>query len=687
MALTIKLDGSDIGTTRVRLRGSGGDGIVGLNASANGEGSQGGIVFEDPDSDFSIQGWMPITVEESDCTAAPRLFTGYVGDRRYSRGPYRSGVEHQVDTTIIDTMTLMSFLLIEFADGKRPAETHIQRIDWLLGSVYIPDGLVTDLGFVDRSDPRPFPATDYRGQYPAEVLSDLAGPIFRTWFTYWDQSAESIGLFFDTPTTSLWTSTLSISNDMADVDDTTTFAPYVDAVLTADPSEVYAKVRTVYRNGLIIENRASTDTNFFGSLGYRGVEADNDRIGLESTARAFANHLLDKYSEEAEVLTFTVRLPSSKVGLIDAGMRLGVVFTHLPGYETLTYVRIEQRTTMQTEGRQDFYDVELTCSNRGLTTTGGGGDPGGFPAPPCSQATPTFLQIGSNTDVPAGAGTGGPNITATLPGASTSGNLLVLALFSLAGSSPTVTVTTPAGWTKEVDAELTAAPGGNHNRCHVFWKQSTGETSVVVNTDDIAGTGNFFWKIAEYSLANPAIEGSHSTNLETPAPGFATGPSIAYGVGPRVIIGVCFDEIGHDVPDTPGADSPATLRTISNTAKLYLSDELIDPATAGSTNWNYSFTQVANCRSVAMSFLNFGCTDNPPLSGQFVYDEVPTPAADGTTTTFTLAWPFADGSLLVLVDRLDQTAAVTSYNGAAGTFTLAFAPKTGELIQVTYQGL
>jgi hypothetical protein len=62
-----------------------------------------------------------------------------------------------------------------------------------------------------------------------------------------------------------------------------------------------------------------------------------------------------------------------------------------------------------------------------------------------------------------------------------------------------------------------------------------------------------------------------------------------------------------------------------------------------------------------------------PTPGQRVLREIPTPTPDGSTTTFSTAFPFADGSLKVYVDRLDQTAAVTSYDGAAGTFTLGFA--------------
>jgi hypothetical protein len=77
-----------------------------------------------------------------------------------------------------------------------------------------------------------------------------------------------------------------------------------------------------------------------------------------------------------------------------------------------------------------------------------------------------------------------------------------------------------------------------------------------------------------------------------------------------------------------------------------------------------------------------GSTD----AGQRVLGEIPTPTPGGSTTTFSTAFPFPDGSLKVYVDRLDQTAAVTSYDGAAGTFTLGFAQGRASWLKVDYQG-
>lgn len=73
--------------------------------------------------------------------------------------------------------------------------------------------------------------------------------------------------------------------------------------------------------------------------------------------------------------------------------------------------------------------------------------------------------------------------------------------------------------------------------------------------------------------------------------------------------------------------------------------------------------------------------DNPPATGQWVDETVTMVGASGITR-----FPFADGSLTVKVDLLDQTAAVTAQDGAAGSFTLGFTPKAGEVVTVRYQG-
>lgn len=58
---------------------------------------------------------------------------------------------------------------------------------------------------------------------------------------------------------------------------------------------------------------------------------------------------------------------------------------------------------------------------------------------------------------------------------------------------------------------------------------------------------------------------------------------------------------------------------------------------------------------------------------------------DGTTVSFTTTYGFLTGTLVVLVDNVDQTAGITVTDALAGTFDLAFAPTSSEQVTVTYQ--
>jgi len=678
MALVATVDGSAL-PNRIRLRGAGESGF-GATSAADGTGSTGGWIFDDPDGDLSLRGWMTATLDETACTSAPRVATGFIGDRTYSRGRYRDGPSREIDCTIVDQNTLMSWLLITEPDGKRPAETHNERIDWLLASSYIPGGLITDLGLVDASHPRPFPATDYRGKFPSEVLSDLAGPIFKTWFVYWDQTAEALGLFFDDPAATTNTSTLTFSNDPSDWDapdglSGTCRRVYIDGSLAVDPANVIAKARQVYRNGVVIENNPATAALFFGSLGYRGAEFDNDRNGLESTARAQLDAILTKNSKEEEVLTFTTQLDAASVGLIDAGQRTQVKFTHLPGLETFTYTRVERRVTVQTEGRRDFYDVQLTCSLRGLTTVGGGGDPGIFPAPSPSCGW-TLVQQGT------------PGHVTSLPVAPTPGNKLVILCAERSIGTfvhPVYTGFHEDEYTQVVD------PDGGLNL--IYSKTSDGSEQDLSTIETTSSLKRYVWY---QEWTNNGALGSHSNHNQASA-GIIGSTAVTLGAHSLVFVmadqaqgsmsiaingGFGLTTIGQS--DIEAGDSGP------HTVAGYNAD-----STAGSYNPTFTPSNTGFARPQASLIVEYVCdsSSNPPLSGQWVYDEIPTPAPDGSTVTFTLSGGYVAGSLRVKVDGVPIINGLTETDPLAGTFTLDFAPlgaqgdTRAEIVTATYQSI
>jgi hypothetical protein len=390
MALVIKVNGVTL-THRVRLNDGTNNGIDGLTSAADGSGSMGGIIIDDPNHDLVLQGWQTVTVEESDCTTAPRLFTGFIGDRTTTHGNYPTDGGRQVNVTLYDQNVLLSWALITGTDGKRPIESRTARIDWLLGSDYL-STIVFDTGFVVPSGASDFEEADYRSQYPRDVLDDVLGA-FQVAFAFWDEAADKVGLFYDAMTATTMDSTLTISNDPADQDFSTCWPPYVDAELAQDPSNVYSLERLTYTNGLLLQEDSGTKAQFFPSpYPDRGQATDRSRIGKLLTAQHYIDALLQQGSAENETVTCTLLLPSTHVGLVDAGQRISVKFVHLDGYEDFVYTRITSRTTRQALGRSDLYEVQLTLNQRGPFGGGGGGGgsnppPTTFPPPPTPPPT------------------------------------------------------------------------------------------------------------------------------------------------------------------------------------------------------------------------------------------------------------------------------------------------------------
>jgi len=95
------------------------------------------------------------------------------------------GTQREWDCSVADLNVLLTDRIIE-TGGKRPAETDIARIDWLLASGYLPIG---DAGFIDRSSPTSMPKADYTGRAPADVLADCSNQSGKTYFVRWEECA------------------------------------------------------------------------------------------------------------------------------------------------------------------------------------------------------------------------------------------------------------------------------------------------------------------------------------------------------------------------------------------------------------------------------------------------------------------------------------------------------------------
>src|SRR5436190_18406255 len=393
MSLFVYKDSVLAGVSAVRLRAEGYPGPQ-VASAADGSMSQGAIVFDDPTGTLDVHGWQIVTVDEPACTSAPTLFYGPVGDHIERRGPYRLAGGREIDTTINDSNIFLNCRIITGTDANRPAETDTARLAWLLASASL-SGLVYDGGLVNGAG-RDFDATNYRGQYPLDVLSDLIAPRGQIFFTYWSQTRHRVELFYDSPTATAFTSTLSLTNVLSEVD-STHLVVNEDWEQSYDASDVYDHIRYVYAGGAYYAANATTTAAFFNNvIASRSLTVENDRVGLESTAATFSARILARDGAENPTMSGTLKIPAAQVGLIQAGMRINVHLTHLTGFQTAAYSRVKSLTIAQSEGNAAYYDMGLVLSTYGPP---GAGNWMGPPVPQGPPAAPTIVQTGCGQSI------------------------------------------------------------------------------------------------------------------------------------------------------------------------------------------------------------------------------------------------------------------------------------------------
>ena len=382
MALRFVCAGVDLGKTAIRLGQ-----VTGLISEAElGVAGICGIPIDDPDGTLTIRGWATFTVDESDCPVGQqRLFTGFLVDRKYRRGTNDSlvtGAARVIDASLVDINTITSFRLFPQSDStaNRPSETDVARLTWLLGTSYLVP-TVHDNGLVNSSGPVTLDAADYRGQSASSLLTDCANASGKNYFVYWDETASNVGLFYDFDYGTAFTCTLSLSNVLSDINGTTCFSYHSDD-LDRDPSRVYSGVQVPYSGtgSPVYRTRAATVTKFGVS---RDTTAPNVNIKTAGAANAIGDRYLNSIDTENDTVTCTVQLPSSKVGLMRAGMRILFRSSYMPDLDAFTYLRILRTEVKQDEETDQLYNVVLELAP---------------PAPSVSLACSYVAPIGPSTN-------------------------------------------------------------------------------------------------------------------------------------------------------------------------------------------------------------------------------------------------------------------------------------------------
>lgn len=655
MALRFYLDGAEVvGKIRRPSPNTPGGGFAGLTSSfAGSEYGSGGVEIDDIAGSLNIVGWRPFYVEED--TASPtRIWTGFINARRISKSDvYEApGTARVWDCDLGDLNLILGLKVFRQAAAKRPLETNVARIAWMLAHWPAPAWPVFDNGGVS-SNPSNFDEDDLRDKFPVEVLSSMAldSSIFSLYWDATQPAGEEISLFYGAISAVRGDITAVKLSNGTDVNHSTILVAHEGQSISREPGFTYSSISMNTKAGRSYYSNATTASTFID----RDLVYTTDRIGNQATADRRGAQLLARASTERDVLTCTVHLLSADVNKIREGYRIQVKFTHLPAYTSYTWVAIQKRVIRRPDnGNTAYYEVDLELSNSAPLASGeGGGGVGGFPHPPPS--VPGLVQQ-----------KGAAN-TVTLDTVPVNGDLLMMwVTMRTFATYPDV----PAGWT-QVGPDIENDTGPYHS-ARLMTRIASSESGTYTNS---AGTVVHVseWSGATLGAYVSRIDQGPGTAVDAGGPitpaaanaivvgnGLYGGFATAGGVTPGPGITELFEQ------ETPGGLSPTCwvgYATVPNPA---------------STSVNGTMGNTTMWAGVTYTLLPGGGA-NPPQPGQWVYLETATPAPDGTTTTFQTANPYSPGSLTVYVDQLDQTSALVAQSPAGGILLAKTRPSIPSL--------
>lgn len=653
MGLTFKYNGAAV-TGKINLA----DGIDGFTTAANmGELGTAEVDIEDSAGSADYIGWKTFSADESACSV-PRVWTGFITDRPIVRLSPGQGAMRTWRCALVDLNAVFGFRAITGSDGKRPAETDLARIGWILGSPYLSTWL-TDAGLVDlTNNPANFGAADYRHRYPLDVFNDVAGVSGKQFFAYWSDGAGAPALFYDRAADAVHDSTLRISNDPADAN-STTLAPMGDVEITRSPQDAYDGIDYGYMGASIY--RRDTSGSPPTPTGGRDFVYQTDRVGKLATAESQAAAFLADHRVETDVVALTVAIPDSQINLLTEGMRLQLKLTHGPGYTSFVYTRVTRRiVSLETVNGRYVVKLDLTTKKRVAPTDSGG--PGGGVVVVPHRGNPGLVQykigIGS----------------ITLDRVPTPGNLLLAFVARRSGSMG-------AGWSNGGDATDGVRFANMRYRTVV-----AGDAAGVWVVPNQGPTIIMEW---EGVVFGSSVVQSNKPDTLTGYVDFGGAITPTAGVSVAIIGGAAIGTGDLDVTSfAPAAGWIELMDQKDATAGSpfgALVYQIVDKASGAYTPNGIATDTHANDTPFGGITVALESTTEAlgPLPGQPRNNEL-VGYGNASTTTWTTRYPYAAGSLRVRVALANVY--VVELDPEAGTFLLSPAAATGSEIRADYQG-
>lgn len=424
------------------------------------------VLIDDPNGNLDIVGHRIFAVQETSITGDDEfVYVGYTAERKIIRGPYRNGVGRQWEVQLVDINTVLERRVMTGSDANRPAETDVQRVQWLEATN---EGhLIADTRYLFTANPVNMDAVDYRGQMFKSILDDCAQSSGKDyWLTYFGDTSSptypwgQFSLWYGFRNRSEYASTIRLSNELSEVDTVTTFALSNETTsLKRDPSRVYSGVYMPYDGG----SSYVQDNAIALAFARRDAISPAENVKTNAKATARATRYLADISTEEDVISFGFQVPAAQVNDLRQGMLVPIKATHLPGYEDFVSMRVLNRNVKQ--------DSELTYFITG--EAGRGGDP---------------VVVGDVL-------------------------IAVIAVGATHASPPTDLSTNP--WTKAfwIGDYFNAAqfPGPGAAGSWGIWYRAVvpGESATVLEYDDFAFTNNAAWV---YQVSGVTVAGASSSS-------------------------------------------------------------------------------------------------------------------------------------------------------------------------------
>jgi hypothetical protein len=352
---TFRFNGTDLGTEAVRLGKIEGFvtkaelGAVGISQ----------VVVDNPAGTVSITGLLPFTVDESAETAGDqRTYTGRTMERTYRRRAGSSLITGAANEIVSPSRPERRAGRPDHHRGSA-RETVTARKNWLL-STYL-SGDVFDNGFVGSSSTT-MDAVDYTGQKPPTCSPISASSRLELLCLLRRGGRPVVAVVAELEHLGRLGFGMFITNELAGVDQAailagtaTVFYGSLGDNLVRDPGRVYVGVYLPYAKGYVYVTDPTIESNF----AWRDGSAPNSNVKTSAIATSIANAFLADNATEDDRITCTVQPSAIQANAIKAGQLVQCKFTHLPGYETYTYMRVLSRSLAQTDETDQHYRLTL----------------------------------------------------------------------------------------------------------------------------------------------------------------------------------------------------------------------------------------------------------------------------------------------------------------------------------------